>query len=108
VSVVALSLALAMHPRFRWRGGMRTAAAKRRIADKGPNSIAPMNARPDLGDDSTAGALLVDLLAADPSLHVHRDGPRYIVHCAPGIAEHHGATLGEAVALALLAVWGPA
>jgi hypothetical protein len=62
-----------------------------------------------LGHPATAGVLLVTLLEADPSIHVHRDGPAdYIAHVAPGVCEHAGATAGEAVALALLAVWGPA
>lgn len=62
---------------------------------------------PDLADPATAGVLLAELLDLDPSLHIHRDGDGYLVHVAPGVCEYVGATLGEAVARALLAVWGP-
>lgn len=57
----------------------------------------------DLSDDATAGCLLAWLWRVDPSMHVHRDGDAYIVHVAPGVAEHTGPTLGDALARALIA-----
>lgn len=66
---------------------MRTAAMRRRIADHGPHSIAPLNAVPDLTDPATLGCLLalVREVWEDPYAHVavepatEHDAPHWFV-----------------------------
>jgi hypothetical protein len=67
--------------------------------------------RPKLAESTTAGVLLAMLLEVEDEVHVHRSAaPGALVRLGYGLGSHdyEGATLGEALARALLDVWGPA
>ena len=108
---IDLARVLVTHPRFRWAAPM--------AAEDGDRVWPGRDEHPDGGwrrdgtilhdltDAATAGSLLALLPAADP-------GAGWGVSCGPDVGwratscDHDlpGATCGEAVALALLVVWG--
>lgn len=59
---------------------------------------------PYLEDAATAALLLAALWELDSAWHTHQMADGYAAHIDPDIAEWRGATLGEAIALALVSV----
>lgn len=115
---VLVARELVAHPRFAWSEGMRNVLGCRRVDEPSGDWLDDMGewlygdprdgtglvSPPDLADAATAG-VLVSML--DPSgmrgttFCRERDGTWWVdTYTAP--------TLGEAVARALLASWGPA
>jgi hypothetical protein len=131
-----VAAALVAHPRFRWAAGARASNTKfaRVLALSGdpadPESVCASEegatsddnyatwltyggAIPDLADPATAGVLC--RMASEAGV-LQTESDRVYAQATilerdeRGLREHvgRGATLGEAVARALLAVWGPA
>lgn len=120
-----LARRLAAHPRWEWRAGMVCNA--HRLVDRDGLGIivdggvpylpvaprwvtieghSPPDARPDLTDPATAGvllAMLAEAVTSSTSMLV-RDSRGW--HADDGSQWHGGDCIGEAVARALLAVWG--
>jgi hypothetical protein len=127
-----VAAALVAHPRFVWAAGMRDAPTQRgfepfhvrevdvddrftppaQVVSRGAGfTLATNLGPPDLADPATAGVLFAMLWEADPAGGWHLHGPPGAIHvhdAREGTPDHPGATAGEAVARALLAVWGPA
>jgi hypothetical protein len=138
VTPAEVAAALVAHPRFEWAAGARASNTKfaRVLALSGdPADPEPVcaseegatsddnyatwltygGAIPDLADPATAGVLLEALIREDVFAVVYYGvNAQGVLHASLRCSDRRipeevvGATLGEAVARALLAVWGPA
>lgn len=103
---------LAAHPRWVWQPGMVTANGHAVSQDDLDDEFSPAGVRPDIHHPATRGWLLHmlreamghDLVACVP----HPDGGWIVTADRPGLPDEvsRADTEGDALAAALLAVWG--
>ncbi|MEQ1564771.1 MAG: hypothetical protein ABMA64_03950 [Myxococcota bacterium] len=100
----SLSLQLLVHPRFRWREGMRDERGVRLVELDLWDGTDP----PDLADPATAGVLLQVLAETGLLTDVVRDAGEWIVAVElpeDGVQGYASDILGEAACYALLQAW---